>query len=197
MKTTLQKLEPLLMTDSFTSQRARDVGVSAALLSYYVKIGVIQRLGRGIFRGINAPTVGDFRVEDLANSVTCIKNGVICLISALVLYGLTEEIPREHWIAISNRTRHRAANAFIKIIRVRNIELGKSFIKMNGINLPIFDRERTIVDAFRYLGKETALKALKLALTKKRKDKIEIKKLRKYAKILRVKIEPYILALSI
>jgi hypothetical protein len=34
--------------------------------------------------------------------------------------------------------------------------------------LPIFDRERTIVDAFRYLGRETALKALKKALTRRR-----------------------------
>ncbi len=55
----------------------------------------------------------------------------------------------------------------------------------------IFDRERTIVDAFRYLGRETTLKALKIALTKRGSEKVDIEKIRQYAKKLRIKIEPY------
>ncbi len=45
------------------------------------------------------------------------------------------------------------------------------------MTLPIYDRERTVIDAFRYLGRETALKALKMALTKKGAEKIDIEKL--------------------
>lgn len=196
MKSTIQKLELLLKAPSFSSQEARDHGVSTALLSYYVKIGAIERLGRGTYRGIDAPSVADFKIEDLVNSLACVKHGVICLVSALAIYELTDEIPRQHWIAIPNKTRHRA-NGAVKIIRLRNMELGKTFIQVNGIKLPIFDRERTIVDSFRYLSIETALKALHLALTKKGKEKINFEKLRKYAKTLRFKIEPYLLALAL
>lgn len=196
MNTKLEKLNFLLKAPSFTSQEAREQGVSSALLSYYAKIGVLEKLGRGVYKGTNAPSVGDFKIEDLANALACVKQGVICLISALVIYELTEELPRQHWIAIPNNTRHRATS-MIRIIRMRNTTLGRTYIQKNGVKLPIFDQERTIVDAFRYLSSETAIKALRLAITKKGKEKINFEKLREYAKILRVKIEPYLLAISV
>ena len=194
-KTTLEKLEPLLKAPSFTSQEARKLGISSALLSYYVNHGELIRLGHGVYRSINATTIEDFRWEDLVDAVARVKNGVICLISALALYELTDEIPRQHWIAISNTTRHRG-DASIKIIRMRNIQLGKTTMRLDSIHLSIFDRERTLVDAFKYLSRETALKALRLAVTKKGADKVSFEKLRKYAKELRIKIEPYLLAVS-
>ncbi len=194
-KTALEKLTPLLKAPSFTSQDARKFGVSSALLSYYVNSGELVRLGHGIYRGINAITIEDFRWEDLVDAVARVKNGVVCLVSALALYQLTDEIPRQHWIAISNTTRHRG-DASVKIVRMRNISLGRTTLKLDNINLPIFDRERTLVDAFKYLGTETALKALRLAITKKGKEKIHFEKLRRYAKSQRVKIEPYLLAVS-
>lgn len=194
-KTVLLKLKPLLKAPSFTSQEAASLGVSSAELSHYVKTGDIIRLSLGIYRSTHAPQFDDFRWEDLILAITRVKQGVICLVSALSLYDLTEEIPRQHWIAIPNNTLHRG-NSAVKIIRMRNIKLGKSFIKLNNQKLPIFDRERTIIDSFRYLGIETALKALRNALTKKGKEKIELEKIRKYAKILHVNIEPYLLALT-
>lgn len=48
----------------------------------------------------------------------------------------------------------------------------------------------------KYLSTETAIKALRLAITKQGKEKIHLEKLRKYAKSQRVKIEPYLLAVS-
>ena len=84
-----------------------------------------------------------------------------------------------------------------KVVRMRNLTLGKTTIKIGNVTLAIFDRERTLVDAFRYLGRETALKALKSALLKKGVEKIDIEKIRTYAKILRVKIEPYLIAITL
>ena len=37
-------------------------------------------------------------------------------------------------------------------------------MNLHGIRIPIYDRERTIIDAFRLLSRETAIKALKFAL---------------------------------
>ena len=141
------------------------------------------------------PSMEDFRWEDLTLTMRKIKNGVICLTTALAIYGLTDEIPRKHWIAIDNTTRHRADSS-TKIVRMRNIELGKTTIKINSMRLSIFDRERTIVDAFRFLSIETAIKALRKGLSLAGNEKLRIEKLRKYAKILRVKIDPYLLGVS-
>lgn len=195
-KNALEKIKYLLRAPSFTSRDARLCGVSSSTLAYYVKHNELKRIGHGVYRGALAPVVDDFRWDDLIEAMQCVKDGVICLTSALCLYDLTEEMPSQHWIAIKHGTIHRGKPP-TKVVRMRNLELGKTAIKIGNITLPIFDRERTIVDAFRYLGRETALKALKIALTKKKSERIDIEKILKYAKQLRVKIEPYLIAMTL
>lgn len=192
-KSALQKLEPLINLPSFTSDEAKKLGVSSALLSHYVSAGDLIRLSRGLYKGVQAQTCEDIRWEDLVIKVKAAKEGVICLISALALYGLTEEIPRQHWIAVANSTRYRT-DSTVKVIRMRNIDLGKTEITIEGVKVPIFDQERTIVDAFKYLSIEIAIKALRFALQKKGKEKIDLNKMQKYAKMLRIKIEHYLIS---
>lgn len=195
-KNALEKLKLLLKAPSFTSGEARLYGVSSATLAYYVKQNELSRIGHGVYRGAHPEITDDFRWEDLVGAMQRVKNGVICLTSALILYDLTEEMPSQHWIAIRHSTLHRPG-PLTKIVRMRNIELGRTTINIGNITMPIFDLERTIVDSFRYLGRETALKALKTALMKRGAEKINIEKIRKYAKQLRVKIEPYLIAMTL
>jgi predicted transcriptional regulator of viral defense system len=195
-KHALEKLKPLLRAPSFTSGEARLRGVSASTLAYYVKRHEMTRIGHGIYRGVNAPVAKDFRWEDLIEAMQRVKEGVICLTSALSLYHLTEEMPSQHWIAIRNATVHRAMPS-TKVVRMRNLTLGRTTVKVGNLTLAIFDRERTIVDAFRYIGLETALKALKIALTKEGAEKVDIEKIRQYAKKLRIKIEPFLIAMTL
>lgn len=194
-KNTLHKIRSLIKEPSFTSIEAKKLGVSAASLAYYVKTGELERVARGVYKGIHAPSIDSFQWEDLIIAVQQTKNGVVCLISALALYELTDEIPRQHWIAIPNYTRHRAPKS-IRVVRMRNMNLGKTTIKIDNISIPIFDRERTIVDAFRYLSKEIAIKALKEAL-KSKKEKINIETIVRYSKELRVNISTYLTAMTI
>ena len=119
-------------------------------------------------------------IADLAEAAYLIPDSAICLLSALAIYGLTEEIPRQHWIAIRHGT-SAIRNHQIKIIRLRNMELGKIRIQLGGMTVSIFDRERTVVDAFRLLSPEIAIKALKAGLAKRGKDKLNSKKLKEYA----------------
>jgi hypothetical protein len=68
---------------------------------------------------------------------------------------------------------------------------------MVGANhLKIFDRERTVVDAFRHLSHEIALKALQEYLKQREPFRPNLDKLLKYAKSLRVNIYPYVMALT-
>ena len=79
---------------------------------------------------------------------------------------------------------------------MRNISLGQTEIRIGESILKIFDRERTVVDSFRYLSKEVAIKALQNYLRPTKQTKPDIKKLMAYAKKLHVNLEPYILTLT-
>ncbi|KIC72621.1 hypothetical protein DB42_CW00020 [Neochlamydia sp. EPS4] len=190
--TTLHSLHSLLTRPFFTVAQIKQLGISPARLAYYIKKKQIKRLGRGIYQSSDyqgSPEI--FQWEDLIEAVNSVPGGVICLISALAIYEITEEIPRKHWIAISHST-SMTREGSIKIVRFRNMELGKTEVELGGIRLPIFDRERTIIDAFRLLSRETAIKALKMALLKKG-NKIDLKRLQTYAKKLRFNIDPYLI----
>lgn len=193
-QTALKKLSPLLKAPSFTSADARARGVSAATLVYYVNRGAIKRIGHGIYKGSESPET-DFKWEDLVEAAQRTSEGVICLTSALAIYELTDQIPREHWIAIKNETSHHGS-MLTRVVRFRNMTLGLSKIKIGEIEVPIFDRERTIIDSFRHLSIEVAIKALKIGLAAQGDNKLNMKKLNQYAKKLRFDIEPYILALT-
>lgn len=180
----------------FTAEEGRLAGIPSRMLSYFCSKGLIQRIGRGIYKIKKINFATDFEWEDLALAAMSIRNGVICLISALCYYGLTDEIMREFWIAIPHSTTSSERDN-VRTVRVRNIILGQVMVKIGGNELKIFDRERTIVDAFRYLDKEIALKALQAYLTTTKTKKPDITKLMKYAKKLRVDLTPYILAFTI
>lgn len=190
----LQLLIPLLNQPSFTSKKAKLLGVPASVLSYYVKAGNLRRIRRGVYQAIDYQNPEAFRWGDLIEAVHSINSGVVCLISALAVYDLTEEIPRQHWIGIRHGTSARSSH-LIKIVRFRDFDLGKIEVNLEGARVPIFDRERTIIDAFRLLSRETAIKALKSAVAQRGKNRIDLIKLEAYAKKLQFDISPYLLSL--
>lgn len=180
----------------FTAAEGLSVGIPSRILSYFCSIGKIERISRGIYQIKEVESDQDFEWEDLALTALSIPNGIICLISALCYYDLTDEIMREFWIAVPHSTTSpERANAHV--VRMRNTTLGQITIKIGNKDLKIFDRERTIVDAFRYLDKEIALKALQAYLKTTKETKPDMKKLRKYAKTLRVDLTPYVMAFTI
>lgn len=191
--TSLSIIRPLLSQPSFNIDEVKQFGITAAHLSYYIKKGLVRRLGRGIYQGTGYQgSPENFRWEDLIEAVNSVPAGVICLISALTIYDITEEIPREHWIAVAHTTSIQRGG-MVRIVRFRNIELGKTEVNLGGIQVPIFDRERTIIDSFRLLSRETAIKALKMALSQKGTKRLDLKKLQAYAKKLRFNITPYLI----
>lgn len=193
--TALFRLIPLLKKPYFTSKEARDLGVHPSVLSHYVKTGRLKRVRRGVYQKVDYQNPSAFRWEDLVEAVYGVKGGVVCLISALAIYDLTEEIPRQHWIATRHSTSIKPTRG-LKIVRYRNMLLGKTEMELERTTIPIFDRERTIIDAFRLLSRETAIKALKAALAKGGKNRIDLVKLQEYAKKLRVNISAYLMSLT-
>ena len=194
-KSSLQALSSIAKQPFFTSKESRLIGISPSVLAYYIKTGDLERIARGVYRSASSPFPLD-RWTDLAEAAYLIPDSAICLLSALAIYGFTEEIPRQHWIAIRHGT-SALRNRRVKIIRLRNMELGKITIRLGGMTVSIFDRERTVVDAFRLLSPEIAIKALKAGLAKRGKNKLNSKKLEEYAKKLRYNITPYLLSATL
>jgi predicted transcriptional regulator of viral defense system len=166
------------------------------MLAYFCSKGQIERISRGIYKVKHVDFDRDLEWEDLALTALSIPNGIICLVSALCYYGLTDEIMREYWIAVPHSTTS-PTRENAHIVRMRDTSLGNTIVKIGNQKLNIFDRERTIIDAFRYLDKEIALKALKGYLKTKKDIKPNIDKILKYAKKFRVNLTPYISAFTL
>lgn len=188
-------IQIFIETPVFTAAEARTAGIPSRMLTHFCKKGVIERVTRGVYKGSQAKMEIDFQWEDLALIAMGIPNGVICLISALCYYGLTDQIMRQFWIAIPHASKS-PQRAKTRIIRMRNIELGQTEIQLGTTHLKIFDKERTVVDSFRYLSKEIAIKALRAYLRQTGSAKPDLNKLLNYAKTLRVDIHPFIMALT-
>lgn len=191
-----EAFKALSKKEVFSSAEGREAGIPPRMLAYFCEKGQLEKISRGIYKIKGLDFDSEFEWKDLAVTALSIPNSVICLISALCIYGLTDEIMREFWIAIPHATTASSRDN-IRIIRMRNISFGQTTVKIGSLKIKIFDRERTIIDAFRYLDKETALKSLQTYLKATKEKKPDINKLLRYAKKLRVDLTPYILAFSL
>ena len=189
-KTKIIPISKLLKKALITSKDFRKNGHSPSLLHYYEKKDLIKRVGRGLYINVKKPPHIKFKWEDLVYSVLSIPNGVITGVSALDIYELTDEIPREYWVAVPHST-SLGFRPTTRIIHTRNHDLGLSSIKLGGVPVPIYEIERVLIDAFKLTDRETAVKALKSAF-KSGKRRININKLVDYSKKLRTNIRPYL-----
>ncbi len=193
----MEIVEKLKKKPFFTTKEAEKRGVSCRMLSYYIKNGSLERLARGVYRSSSyEPADNNLQWEDLAVAASNIKGGVICLVSALVYYDLTDEMMKEFWIAVDNKC-SKISFPLCRIVRMRKMSTGVKTIKLAGLKVKIFDRERTVIDSFRLLDFETAMKALKVYL-KGTHRKPDINKLNRYITALRAeKVSQYITAIMI
>jgi predicted transcriptional regulator of viral defense system len=188
----IKQLEPFHNVPFFTSEEAERQGVPRHALAYLEKRGDLERIYPGAYRFSEYTPKVEFQWENLGLIAASIPESVICLISALVFYDLTDQVMREIWLAVPHSS-HPPKRPNTRILRMRNIDLGVTHITLGEYHVQIFDRERCIVDAFRYLSKEIAIKALQRYF-KSTTAKPDPKKLGAYAKKLRVNITPYILS---
>ena len=188
----LKKLEQFVSVPLFTSAEAEKQGIPRHALAYLVKKGTLEKIYPGAYRFSQYEPEVEFQWENLALVAVSIPDGIICLISALCYYGLTDQVMREIWIAVPHES-YPPKRPNTRIIRMRNVTLGKIKIALGEYNVHIVDRERCVVDAFRYLSKEIAIKAIQRYF-QSTKYKPDPKKLGSYAKALRVNITPYILS---
>ena len=187
-----KSLQSLLKKCCFSSKQAKQKGIPSRMLLYFHEKGILEKIARGIYRSKEHTSNISLDLEDLIMTVKSVQNGAICLLSALYYYGYSDQLMRQYWIAIPNK-QWPIKRPHIKVVRMRNMTLGLKKIKLNGTLVNIFDKERTVLDCFKHLDKEVAIKALKGYLNDEKKD---LNKLYKYSKNLKINIEPYVLTLT-
>ena len=147
--------------------RARDVtqqGLPTIALTRLVQAGKLERVARGLY-GIPGAKISEHR--SLAEVSARVPKGVVCLLSALRVHEIGTQAPHEIWIAIpSHMVSPRLDQPAIRVVRMSDAALadGTDRMTIDGVDVPVFNSARTVVDCFRFrnkIGLDVALEALR------------------------------------
>jgi predicted transcriptional regulator of viral defense system len=145
-----------------TLESARAAGLRKDEVYRMARSGELERIGRGVYI---RPGELDPAVVSLAGATAVKSAATMCLTSALVYHGLSDEIPLTTDIALPRGTRFPAG-----FDHVTWHSFGQSTFDVGRVamsehpELAVYSAERTIVDAFRIAhleGIDLAIEALR------------------------------------
>lgn len=179
------------------ASRAIELGVPKHILYEMVKNGELIREAQGIYRLSDSDPLGN---PDLVNISLRVPRAVFCLISALYFHELTTQIPHSIYFALPRDVKtpkidYPPTNVFH--FSTQSYHAGIVEHELDGVNVKIYEREKTIADCFKFrqkIGMDVALEALKDYLNQPRPN---VSLLVKYANINRAEkiMRPYLEAL--
>ena len=180
------------------TSEALEAGIYRRTLYHMRDHGCLEQLGRGVYKLKEKEPLSN---PDLVIVVRKIPDAVICLISALDIHGLTDEIPHKVHIALS-RTNRTPVMEYppVHVYRYSDetLKAGIGVKQIDGISVKVFNPAKTITDCFKFrnqIGLDVAIEALKRGINER---KATYRDILKYAKLCRVKsvIQPYIDAIA-
>lgn len=171
------RLAVLLQTHPIVrAYELQEAGVSAPAISRAVAAGRLVRITRGLYRRVDVELSAD---QSLAEASKLVPKGVIALTSALAFHGLTDQMPRKVWVAISPRD----WAPVISYPPIRITEFPEKYMaqgvekhRISGIEVSIFSVVKTLADVFRSraVDRSIAIEALRAALRTRRATPSEI-----------------------
>ena len=161
-------------------------GIRAVDVVNLCNAGYLDRIRHGYYQLAEEDTTSE---EQLL--ATLIPKGIVCVESALFHYGYSDFAPRKWSIAVPRSMSRTKLDVDALVLRPYFVgpeiyELGKVTDDFEGVSLPVYDRERTICDCFKYrsrLDSEIFNKALHAYANDTQKN---LQNLSLYAKKLRV-----------
>jgi predicted transcriptional regulator of viral defense system len=192
----IQRARTLLRpsTGAFRTGEAIKAGVHPRTLYRMRDQGIVEELGRGMYRFADMPSLGN---PDLSTVAMKVSNGVICLISALSYHELTTEIPHEIYLALPRGAEPPRLNyPPLRIFWFSGSAFSEGIEQheVDGIAVKVYNPEKTLADCFKYrnkIGLDVVLEALKIYRQKKRSRPDD---LMRFARICRVEkvMRPYL-----
>lgn len=148
-------------------------GIPAVDVVNLCNTGYLERIRHGYYQLAEGDTSSE---EQLI--ATLIPKAIICVESALFHYGYSDFAPRKWSITVPksiSRTKLDigALTSQTYYMQSEIYELGKTTADFNGVIFPVYDRERTICDCFKYrsrLNNEIFNKALNAYVNDSKKD---------------------------
>ena len=175
----------------------RRAGVGAETVARLVREGAVIRVARGLYQLADA--MPDTQ-RSFAEASALVPKGVICLTSALQFHELTLQMPSAVWIAI-DRTGWKPKVEYppIRFVRFSGHALAGGVKRhlIEGIEVPIFEPAKTIVDCFRYrnkIGLDIALEGLREGLRGRRVTPDQLWEFARTARVWSV-MRPYVEAM--
>jgi predicted transcriptional regulator of viral defense system len=176
----------------------REAGVTAATMSRMERDGEVHRLARGLYQLSDAPL--DVH-HSLAETAKRVPKGVVCLVSALSFHGLTDQLPRQVWLAVGQKDwSPKSDGTAIRLVRFTDRLLAEEVEThtVEGVPVKVFGITKTIADCFRYrnkIGLSVAIEGLQEALRQRKTTPGEIAKQAERGAVGTV-IRPYLEALT-
>jgi predicted transcriptional regulator of viral defense system len=172
-------------------------GIGPETLARLVREEVVMRPARGLYQLPNAQVEA---AHTLATAAALVPKGIVCLTSALQYHELTLQMPAAVWMAIE-RTAWRPKIDYppIRFVRFTGDALTAGVVRhpIEGVEVPITDPARTIVDCFRYrakVGLDVAMEGLRESLRRRRCTPDEIWSYARKARVWSV-MRPYVEAM--
>jgi predicted transcriptional regulator of viral defense system len=154
----------------FRPSELERLGIPYDDLRRLVKRGTVERLGRGLYRLVDAEPTEHYSIAAVCARV---PRSIVCLLSALSVHEIGSQVPHEVWLAIP----HKAEPPRVPDVRVRLVRFsgaawtyGVTRTTFEGVPARITSPARTLVDCFRFerlIGRDTALEALHDALRRR------------------------------
>jgi hypothetical protein len=153
----------------FTYSKARAAGISAERLYAYRNQGLVDQIGRGLYRWADAPEID----QDLLEAAYRAPRATLCLSTALARHGLTDAIPDRLDVAIprGGRIPSLRQSVAIHVFASKTFDLGRDELKVgDGISIGLYSAERSLIDVIRLRhreGSDVAWEALRQWLRRK------------------------------
>jgi predicted transcriptional regulator of viral defense system len=142
----------------------KQAGIHTDKIRELLNGGIIERVKPGLYKLVDMPVVAEQSMIDLCMAMPL---AVVCLHSALSYYELTTTVPSFVMIALPRGSKPtKIAYPPFKVYHFseRNYEPGVEKKDTEQGRFRIYNREKTIVDCFRYrkrLGEDVALEGLR------------------------------------
>jgi predicted transcriptional regulator of viral defense system len=176
----------------------RDAGVTAATVSRMERDGEVLRLARGLYQLPDAPLDTHHSLAEVAKRI---PKGVVCLVSALAFHGLTDQLPRQVWLAIGHKDwPPKPDGTPFRLVRFtdRLLNEGVEIHSIEGVSVKVFGIAKSVADCFRYrnkIGLPVAIEGLQEALRQRKTTPAEIARQAERGAVATI-IRPYLEALT-
>jgi predicted transcriptional regulator of viral defense system len=147
----------------FSYSKARAAGISSDRLRSYCDQGIVEQIGRGLYRWSDSPE-SDINLLEIAHRAS---RPTLCLISALARHGLTDIIPPQIDVAIPRGERIPILQSPVRfhVFASKSFDLGREEVDVgDDVSIGLYSAERSIIDMIRLRhneGSDIAWEALR------------------------------------